>query len=161
MCQLCAYSPKKVTFLLYRGERIYLTFQWHMTRKRLHSPPCRRSHSPGSTGASPSRCGGPRIKLAAEQSWRGASFHVSVWHPGSGSAVRQRSLWPCTSCPPGWESLDFWVFPCDSCTAGAHELPRWLNPKSLQRDTVNLSETVYLFFFFFQLNLITKGSKSS
>lgn len=101
MCQLCTYSPKKVIFLLFRGERIYLTFQWDMIRKRLHSPPCRKSHSPGSTGVSPSRCGGPRTKLAAERSWRDASFHVSVWHPGSGSAVRQRSLWPCTSCPPG------------------------------------------------------------
>lgn len=132
----------------YVHERIYLTFRWDMIRKRLHSPPCRRSHSPGSTGASPSRCGGPRTKLAAERSWRGASFHVSVWHPGSGSAVRQRSLWPCTSCPPGWESLDFWVFPCDSCTAGAHELPRQLNPKSLQRDMVNLSEIFILFLFY-------------
>lgn len=103
----------------------------------VYSRLCRRNRSPGSTGASPCRCGGPRTKPAAERSWRGASFHVSVWHPGSGSAARRRSPWPCTSGLPGLESLDSWASPCGSCTAEAPELPRWLTPKVLRRQEVH------------------------
>ncbi len=116
------------------------TFQWDMIidQVTVYSQPCRRSHSRGSTGASPCRCGGPRTEPAAEQSWRDASFRVSVWHPGSGSAVHQRSLWPCTSCQPGWESLDSWASPCGSCRVEAPEPPPSLTLKYLQRSKVRL-----------------------
>lgn len=98
----------------------------------LHLQLCRRSHSPGSTGASPFHCGGPHTEPEAEQSWRDASFHVSVQLSGSGWAVHQHSPWPYTSCRPGWESLDSWASPFGSCREEVPGPPQLLSPKSLQ-----------------------------
>lgn len=47
------------------------------------SPPGRRGHSPGSTGASPCRPGGPRTGPAGAPCWTDASSPVSVSAAGS------------------------------------------------------------------------------